>query len=199
MTVVLASVRFQDISALPRDTMTNDFVFTDSDLTSAIALVHTAVPDFYNTTSAGGQKVASFISKTMRRDVSTIINTYDITSHLDGSPHGSPVDVFGFTLAAGNSDFDIPSEVAVCLSYHGDLTGLAEVGATDTAIPTPEAAIDMGAPTTHTGKDRPKARKRGRIFIGPLTNASTKQSAGTQCTVADNLVTALKDGGTRLL
>lgn len=72
--------------------------------------------------------------------------TYDITGHLDGSPHGSPVHVSSFTLGISGGAPQ-PPQLAAVVDFHGDLSGVAEFG-------------------PHT---RPRARRRGRHFHGALT------------------------------
>jgi len=199
MAVVLAEAVLHNISGFVRDDFINTFVFEDATLAAAKALAVTAVTDFYKGATGGGHKVEEFISQTVSRTVASEIKVYDISTHLDGGAHGSPVQISTFTLAAPVSAVDIPSEVAVCMSYHSDMTGLLEEGPLDIAIPTPAEAVHFGAPAAHTGHDRPRARHRGRIYVGPLSFGAVKTSGGAQCTVADNLVAALHDAGLRLL
>lgn len=193
---VLAQARLHNISGLPIDDTVNDFVFTDAtSVANAITAAQAAVPDFYNGASTAGNHVRDFISQTISRTVAVDLNCYDITAHLDGSPHGSPVAHSTFTLGAVVSAVDIPSEVSVCFSFHANFGSTAEEGATDVSIPTPEEARDFGAPAVHTGIDRPKSRLRGRIFVGPLSFGAVKTSGGAQCTVSDSLVNALVGAG----
>ena len=195
MAVVLAQAVLHNISGLPIDNTVNDFVFEDSTLSAAIAVAQAAVPAFYNTGSTSGKKVSDFISQTISRTVPVDVKCYDISTTLNGSPHGSPVATSTFTLGNPVSAVDIPSEVAVCFSFHAAYGTSVEEGAIDTSIPSSEEAIDQGAPTTHTGRDRPRARVRGRIYVGPLSFGAVKTSGGAQCTVADDLVTALVGAG----
>ena len=79
-----------------------------------------------------------------------------------------------------------------------DYGSTIEHGPTSTSIPSSDAAQDQGAPATHTGKTRPRASLRGRVFIGPLTagvpdsNGHVTASAATVVQDAfDDLVGAL--------
>ena len=182
MSVILCVAQFQGVSGLPRDVVQNSFVFESGTLSAVLAIGPPAVIDFYNnlhTVVIGGvtftqtTRIGAYIGSQIARGATAHVKSYDITANLDGSPHGTPVQDDVFTLPASFDTPFLPDEVAACVSYHGDFTGLLEVGAVDTAIPTDEAAIDEGAPATHTGRDRPKQRHRGRFYIGPLTATGT--------------------------
>jgi len=178
MAVILCTTVMHDVDGLPRDDTQSSLVFEAANLGNALAIGPPAVIDFWqNLHGTQITKIGAYIGAQVSRAVTTQVKTYDITTHLDGSPHGTPVQTDNFTLAAADVAAFMPDEVAICMSYHGDLTGLLEEGAIDTAIPSDEAAIDEGAPTTHTGRDRPKSRHRGRIFIGPLVYNSVISSS----------------------
>lgn len=61
-----------------------------------------------------------------------------------------------FTAATGE---ELPREVACVMTYHADLTGVSET-------------VSGGAPGP-TGDTRPKARRRGRLYLGPLTSQAS--------------------------
>lgn len=194
---VLSELVLPNISGLPADAAVNTAVLTAVDLATAVTGSQGFWSDFMNTQGVGGFKVASFISQTISRVTGATVKTFDISAALAGGPHGSPVDVFSFNLDAPTSAVDIPSEVAVCVSFHADLTGQVEEGAVDNAIPTPAQAVRFGAPAVHSGRDRPRARRRGRFYIGPLSFGAVQTSGGAQCLVQPNLITALKDAASR--
>jgi hypothetical protein len=81
---------------------------------------------------------------------------------------GPPIYDLAFMLITSGSSQDLPSECAICLSFHGDTTGLA----TD---------VPGGAPGPR-GDTHPAARVRGRIFIGPLNQHV--QSSGSPTRVS---------------
>jgi hypothetical protein len=92
---------------------------------------------------------------------------------LDGTPLGSPdfSRTFASNLPAADTGHpDLPPEVAVKVSLHGDLTGVLEVGPPVT-VPTTHEARREGAPTTTTVISRPRARRRGGFYFGPLGTA----------------------------
>lgn len=97
------------------------------------------------------------------------LTAFDITAHLNGSPHGSPVATQTMTLTTGVSGF-IPEQAALVLRHTAFIpAGLLERSATiDTTIPTDEEGQDEGAAVVHSGFDHPKARLRGRNYLGPL-------------------------------
>lgn len=108
----------------------------------------------------------------------------DVTAHLDGSPAGSPFRIDHFTLGASASASDLPAGVCVCFGLRGDYGTDIEHGANAT-LPSTDSAIDQGAPATHTGRTRPRARDRGRFYLGPLCGSGT---LGTGSALATQLL-----------
>lgn len=112
--------------------------------------------------------LAYYLSPDISRATNAVQITYtDVTAHLDGSPAGSPVHVSSFTLGAAASAAGLPTQVAACVGYRAPYGSDVERGTTAT-LPSTDAAIDQGAPSTHSGVTRPRARDRGRIYLGPL-------------------------------
>lgn len=147
----------RNISGLPADNVVNDFVFDGSgsgvlpDAQPAAAA--NLVDHFYNSTNTNGVKLGIFISRAIDRAQTHTLEVYSLAA---GLPLGSPVLISPWL---GPTDppvsTGIPTECAGVLSYHASLTGvMEEVGAT-----------------------RPKARRRGRLFIGPLNDLAIQ--AGT--------------------
>lgn len=156
-TPVLATVRLASLTGNPADDADNDFAFEVTTLNSATAdNLATALASFYNTVQVipgTDYSVANFLSSVISRAANAAtIDFYDLTGHLNGSAHASPVFTRNFTVGAiaAGSPIDLPAEVAVCLSFHADLTGIPE----------------------KSGATRPAARRKGRVFIGPLNNFS---------------------------
>jgi hypothetical protein len=138
-------------SGLARDNVINTFNFaTDTVEASEVdAQVGPALVAFYNTTESGlSHPLAYWLSAHISRTANACeIKYYDVHGHLDGSAVGSPAATRFFTLGAVDTNAGgLPAEVACCLSMHADLSGLLE----------------------HVGTTRPKARHRGRVYIGPF-------------------------------
>lgn len=159
-------------TGLPADSIVNDFVFEFTGGTinppADYPNVVQGVSDFFRHVQAGGHAVGEYISDYVDRAVTHQIDVYTIGTHL-GSPVWSAPWLGPVTAAPANA---LPAECAGVLSFHADLTGVLEVGPTVSDIPTDEDAIDQGAPATHTGQSKPRARRRGRLYVGPLTNVA---------------------------
>lgn len=138
----------QGTTLLAEDRYVNDFAFRLGDGTVAPTLLNLAdllgaVDGFYNEVTAGGNQVAAFISEAVSRAVTHEIEFHSI---LNG---GSPIlsSPWLGPQAPSVANANMPTEVAGALSFHADLTGLVE----------------------EAGATRPRARRRGRVFVGPLT------------------------------
>lgn len=138
---------------------------------SGITPVIGAVEAFTNTAGTGGaHPLAWYISDVMSRGVAdTTIEVYDITTHLDGSPHGSPVAMSNYHLGiVGTTPRGLPEGVAATISFRADYGTDVEFG-------------------PHT---RPRARDRNRVYVGPLTtDAIDYGQLGHQCVLKDAFIT----------
>lgn len=132
------------------DGFTNGFVFTTTgDFGSAdFTTIANKVIAFYNSTATGAVSPVSAYMPFSNDNASghAIINVYDITANLNGSPHGAPVAMISWTLTAPSgspgSGF-APEGTAMVLSFR------AAYGT--------DVEFAPGA--------RPRARDRGRIYI----------------------------------
>lgn len=125
-------------------------------LSGSLSSLTTALTDFFNTPAGAGSAAASYISSAMSRASDACRHEiYDITGHLDGTPHGAPIAVTTFTLAASNptATLNLPEGVAATVSFR------AEYGA-DVEF------VQTGGVVT----SRPRARDRNRFYLGPLNN-----------------------------
>lgn len=151
----------------------------EADLNAAFAA-------FYNVVPTGGVgAVATYLSPVLNTGASACrLDLYDVTTHLDGSPLGSPFSATLFTLAApGSGGAGLPSEVATVLTMAGVGRDVAAVEAPDGSDP--GIAID-----------RPKQRRTGRIYVGPLNTFALDTIGGIVRPNADFTSTvrlALKD------
>lgn len=160
MVAVLADVVLHHKSGLPRDSVVNSFAFATvnplDDLEAGA--IRDDLASFYNTIPSGHNAIAGTIGSQISRTIPVDVKLYDLTGHLDGTAHGSPRFVKTFTLGprlAGATD--LPSELCAALSFRADYATDAEFAA--------------GA--------RPRARDRGRIYIGPLTQTTLTQDSTT--------------------
>ncbi len=120
--------------------------------------------------------ICTYISPQVLRGVNGCpVEIYDVTDHLDGSPAGSPVSISSITLGASTGSIALPAQLALVVGYRSAYGTDLEKGVTETAKST-ESAIDQGAPATHSAISKPRARDRGRLFLGPL---HTNDLAGT--------------------
>lgn len=145
----------------------NDFTFQWEDVvgpsSAAYTGLMTVIEEFYTNVTAGGQAVSQYLSGSVSRDTDVCsVNLYRLPA--EPGLMGSPVAQRLFTAAAPFGTMNLPAEVAVCNSIHADLTGIEEE--------------DAGT--------RPRARRRGRQFIGPL-----RDFAMTSSDTDDPAVTAL--------
>lgn len=90
---------------------------------------------------------------------------YDITGHLDGSPHGSPVLVDLAYGRPGTTGSPLPSECAAVVTLYG-------LGRTSAPVETADGS-DPGSAV-----DRPMQRKTGRFYFGPLSTTAMTTTAG---------------------
>ncbi len=176
--------KFQATSLLAGDEPVNDFSwYTDG--APNFPGVHGAIVNFYNN-SPGAHPVAHWIGRTLSRAAGTAqLDTTEVTGHLDGSAAGPPIAMANWTLGAPDAVQEFPRGLAIVLDMHGDLTAISEFGPVDATIPTGDEAVDEGAPATHSGRDRPRSRLRGRIFIPcPTLSSSVEDGATREVTVA---------------
>lgn len=129
-----------------------------------------AIATFLNVVGTGGANpLSTYMSNDLSRTANAVkIDWTDITAHLDGSPAGTPFRTDTFTLgAAGGATNPLPAQLAVCVGYRRAYGTDLEHG-TSASLPSTESAVDQGAPATHMGVTRPRARDRGRFYLGPF-------------------------------
>lgn len=156
--VTLTVVTLNKDSLVPRDAVQNTFAFLTplGAISTEITAIETALKDFYNTVTSTTHAVNEYLAL----DLSTAANAntfehYNLDGHLDGSPHGSPIATGTWTLTATGA-FNLPPELAICLTFHSAYGSDVEFGA---------------------GGSRPRARDRGRVYIGPLSTGAFSTSS----------------------
>lgn len=178
---ILAAVQFTAKSGQPRDNVVTNFAFSmpagwggDADLTA----LKDEIEGLYDGLASGQQNALSaYLGNSLVRTADgVVIDVYDITGHLDGSPHGSPIGSRAFTLGASLGTGDLPREVQLCVTLRG-------IGWATALVEVPDGA-DPG-----TAVDRPKQRHSGRHYFGPL-------SAGNAVAAADAVTGDVRPGAT---
>lgn len=159
MSVALVKMSLPSVTGLPKDTVTQQLVFSDVDVDNFDIIAQT-VPFWYLNTAGDDAlaPLAAYISPDVSRNaMACTCDVYDITDHLDGSPAGSPLIGVAFTLGPVSAppNTALPGEVAFCVTLEGVTRELQPVEVPD-------------GPDADAKVDRPKQRHTGRIFVGPL-------------------------------
>lgn len=154
VTALKVAVELQAINGLDEDNVVNNWSIiaaTGWDPAADLLEISGPLDNFYDGFSGT-------LSNSLARGAASIeMKFYDVTAHLDGSPHGSPVATdLGSLTGAAASPTDMPSEVAFVVTLRGD-------GAAEAAVSAPDG------PDGGTALDRPKQRRTGRLYFGPWT------------------------------
>lgn len=165
---VLAVTTLAPVSGFPEDAIVNNFAFSVPTLTGTVCdSLKDAIRRFYDVTGTSqAAAVSAYMSRMIRRDATTphVIDFYDISGHLDGSPHGSPVFSRAFDIVTTNTSVPLPSEVSLALTLRGTGWSTALVETADGSDPGTEL-------------DRPRSRKTGKIYVGPFTTSALAAAA----------------------
>jgi hypothetical protein len=170
MTAILSQIVLEHRSGLPEDRVVNNLAWAvgSTGLPSSTDLENLTVDisNFYNVVPSGHNALAGFIAPCISRTAfASKIKWYDLTGHLDGSAHGSPFATTEFTLSDAVSGAQgLPSEVAVCMSFRAG----------------------YGSDPEFAGSTRPRARDRGRIFLGPLTKSVCEEVTNSRVRVSQS-------------
>lgn len=118
----------------------------------------TAVNAMFNIAPTGASaSIGQYIGGSVSRASGAIkYKLYDLAGHLDGSPHGSPIATDTGTLVENLAAQGLPQEVALVVTTRATGWDTALIETPDNADP------DLVV-------QRPRQRKSGRIFVGPLT------------------------------
>jgi hypothetical protein len=135
------------------------FEATGSNASLDLASLKTALVGFINTPAGTAiDPVSSYISEEISRATNACEwLLYDITTHLSGTPAGSPIDSIAFTLGLPLGGNPLPAGIANAFGYRADY-------GTD---------VEFGTGT------RPRARDRNRFYLGPLQAACLTYDAVT--------------------
>jgi hypothetical protein len=168
----LATVTFPNVTGVVEDSVVNNFTLPfldDAASNPEMSDTTNAIVAFYNSVASGASAaIGTYLSDALSRAASACtIRYYDISGHLDGSPHGSPWAIANWTLTGASSSNQLPHEVAFCVTMEA-------FGRSDAAVEAPDGA------DSDFLIDRPKQRRTGRIYLGPLT-AGASDSTASQC------------------
>lgn len=151
---LLARVTLAAKSGIPRDATVNDWSFIETGTLSPLSFdaIATMLTAFYNGATSTGNGVHTFLSNFISRTTPVKIEIYNATGKEAGGPAnplGSPVAEREFALQSGFAGAKaLPTEVALVLSMHANLTNVQQ----------------------EAGDTRPAARRRGRVYLGPLSS-----------------------------
>lgn len=188
--LIRAVVELERVSAIPEDTVVNVFHFRDVGgsgiITTDLDEIEDALIAFYNSVATGATKtIAAFLAQSMSRVTNRAkIKFYNKNINPDSGDFGSPIRTTSWTLGAidAGPPTGLTGEAACCLSFEGDLTNIPETEAN----PSPPPAFF-----------RPAARRRGRVYIGPLNEAAIQENSGTDFEVKPSsaLLSSLRFSG----
>lgn len=174
MTLIRSVVTFAAQSGIPEDAMVNTWHFESDDVEAesvVLADIGAALSGFYGAFDnyLSDQALSSAVTPTVDH------YEVEVATGLTGSPIGFS-NLLG--IALGNASA-LPSEVALCLTFHADLTGLPE-------------EVPAGAPGP-AGDLHPRARHRGRIYLGGFGTTALALGRPTAA-----LITAVTDAAAAL-
>lgn len=143
------------------DGMSNDFVYSSAtgdptDNSFAITMP-TLLHKFYDNAATGmTNPIKLYLAHSLAKASPIEYKAYNITGHLNGTPHGAPVWQYAINLSPAYypaTTTIIPEGVAAALSFRRDY-------GTDVEF--------VRDPVTHKVISRPRGQDRGRIYLGPL-------------------------------
>lgn len=186
--LLLARVEFPHTSGLPEDSAFMDLTIRDvADVVvdTGPLVVTQAIDGLFNdthTTGGAPHNIAEFISGAVERSaLACKVKYYDITAHLSGTPVGSPVAVDSFTLLGSETNNALPREVSCVVTLRGEDWDQVAVS-TPGGAPGPEGDV------------RPRQRRTGRVYVGPLNTSTLANDTNHRSYVSDVCRGALLNG-----
>lgn len=111
-----------------------------------------------------GATLGMYLSPVLSRVAGDLhIRAYDITDHLDGSPHGSPVKEYLGQIAPSLNLPAIPNQSAIVLRFDAAFRD-------DQPVEAPDDADADAAP------ERPRQRYTNRTYFGPVNQGAVDQA-----------------------
>lgn len=154
-------VKFTSLSPLidnPSFTLNYEALGGSPILTDVNALIQTIGTKLTTAPSGATNAATHYLSPVVSSGAnSAMINAYDVSSHLDGTPHGSPVTGTSFTPNMGIVSSSWPEGVCCAVTLQAP----------------------YGTDVEFAPAARPRSRDRGRFYFGPLITACGQQEATT--------------------
>lgn len=163
----LAVIELPLKSGLPKDKIVNTFAVAEAAFTEARANAYiTAFSRVFtaNEVTDGGTLGRRMSPGITRAANGCAVKLYNITGHLDGSPHGSPYAVGTFTMPAALDAVGLPEEVALVATLEAANRAGQFVEVPDDADP------DLKP-------QRPRQRYTGRVYMGPFGSSNNEADA----------------------
>lgn len=165
---LLAVVNLERTTGAAEDRVSNGFAFSMPSGVGATeyAAIAQAVSDFYNVAApTASSALAAWMSEELSRVASVgTTKIYDITGHLDGSPHGPPIHSVTFTLGGAGVGTPMPGECAVACTLRGTAWQEQSIEIPDESDP-------------GIARDRPRARHTGKLYLGPWQTTAIQEVA----------------------
>lgn len=149
--ITLVTAKFPSLAG-DVDEQENTWVFNHGIGDVDPALITPLLNTFYVT------NLGNFFGRELSGSAAGTYSYYDITAFLNGSPHGAPFHMDSAGPLNPSSDDALPGQIAIVADFHADLSGISEFG-------------------PHT---RPRARRRGRHYHGPVKLTSLQWDATTR-------------------
>lgn len=167
MAIIRAQVILRHLSGLARDNAVNTFHFNGPTDEPTLVDLRDSIGRFYYEPLDIGAGVMNSVGKFLANHLGGVmVKLYDVTDE----PAGPPILVSGeWGLPARAAADDLPSEVAMCLSFEG----------------TPAAGLDQ-------------SRRRGRVYIGPLNQGAAGPGPNAVRIPTPGFATTLRMAGSRL-
>lgn len=165
-----ATVTFEQTTRLPEDQVQNTFwfqspdgIYGPGDYAEAAAWLNTFFRIAPVGPVAGLAAVGAYLGSTIDRTIPPVTEMHQPVISGGKITLGGPVfrESWADFLPNAASATNLPEEVAIVATFH------ATYGSTPERIP--------GGPAGPEGDTRPRARLRGRIYLGPLSVAASNQ------------------------
>ena len=152
------------------DNASVSFVFASADGSASISptvLAEDLGTKWMSTPTGATDRLPAYLGPSIDRSTNLgVIEVYDITAHLDGTPHGSPVGSATFTVPTKNvASGNVPEGVAAAISFRSDYGTDVEFA--------------PGTPPGSGPGGRPRSTHRNRIYFGPLDVSALGSEAST--------------------
>lgn len=178
MPIYKAIVELQHVSDLPEDVIANQFIVGTpigvEIVQSNSGLITFPLDRFYDVALPGDAAAWSqFLGAGLNRAAGITTRIYDVTDHLDGTPHGSPVAVANAVWNTPPVTPDVlPEECALNLNLEAWFAG------DPPPVEVPDNAFPFDVDDPDAAPDRPRQRRSGSVVLGPFGVLANETVAG---------------------